>query len=306
MGVIRLASILAILTPSATTRAAEPGTALMPVEFTGEVTPLRRQRLQKAMEDGAERAHLAVAVVDKPPTCVGRACAPVLVRTERVRYVARTVVTIEHDDYRYELELLDAQGRVVATVTDSCPVCGLAEAQRTLEDQIVLLMAKVRALHTESPVLQIEVVPPATVYLDGVRRGPSPVRVETTPGPHLVRAQARGYQLTNQTVVAKAGVNEMIRLDLVRRPTSERLRPPGWALLAAGLSSLAAGGVLLGIDDRPQARSCTGRGRDANGHCLLLYDTLAPGATLTALGSAAVVAAVSMLLVSRRMRRMPH
>jgi eukaryotic-like serine/threonine-protein kinase len=94
-------------------------------------------------------------------------------------------------------------------------------------------------------VLKVESIPPgAEFYVDGQRRGNTPMSVEVPPGGHQVRVVLAGYQEFSVAVHLKEGTDYPLKADLVRESTaaakatiSIASTPPGAELYLNGKPS---------------------------------------------------------------------
>lgn len=107
-----------------------------------------------------------------------------------------------------------------------------AEDRVTIEALCVSIEQRVEA---ERPRLVVSTLPSgATVYLDEVDVGRTPLTVWTTVGPHVLRVTAEGHKAALQTVQAERGKMLPVALELLRESASA---PPGAAVAAAPASA---------------------------------------------------------------------
>jgi hypothetical protein len=149
------------------------------------------------------------------------------------------------------------------------------------------------------------------VVLDGEDVGMTPLEVPLRAGRHTTRARLPGYFQQELEVDAVQGMRQAVVFQLVAEPppTSardrqrEKVRPWGFASLVVGVASLAGGGALLGLDERPYRRHCSGADVDAQGDCRLRYDTLAGGIAATVTGAALTITGAALLGFAYRKRK---
>jgi len=154
-------------------------------------------------------------------------------------------------------------------------------------------------------VIAVESVPSgAAIAIDDVRVGKAPLVREVDAGTHSVSASLAGYGPQTRQIEAAAGVQQLVRFELIdAHPERRHLRRFGWASLALGTAAMIAGAPLVVIDQRPVTHRCTGANVNAFGVCKYRYDTLAGGAVLLAIGAASLVTGTVVAVVTRKHRR---
>ncbi len=147
----------------------------------------------------------------------------------------------------------------------------------------------------------------AQIFLDEEEepRGRSPIKLEVTPGSHVVRARLAGYAHATASAEVERAIQRALVLQLVDtrpvpapEPESQALRWVGWGGVGAGIVLGAVGGVFSA-----SAASAADEGRDLKGGDPR-YDSLeaeADGDNATAVvmygaGAALLVAGVTLLL----------
>jgi hypothetical protein len=191
-------------------------------------------------------------------------------------YVLRGRVEVEGRSYTLHLEMLDRHtGVVVASREDRCEICTEAEAfetasaaASTLKAQVFKKTAAASAPASGSPSMTS---PSSTAVAAASGPAPSP------------SSAALGAPAPNG-----AGAAGGPAVDLQAGPTPSPHRGLGWASVAAGVVSGAAGGVLLGIDG-----SGTCSGPDT---CPNVYKTRWGGVALIGVGIVAIGTGVLAIL----------
>jgi hypothetical protein len=153
----------------------------------------------------------------------------------------------------------------------------------------------------------------ATVKVDGEAVGKTPLEITTVPGTHRVEISRPGFVSERREVELVDGVRRELEFPLRPQPKAddpagdERKAKvfigTGAGLLVAGIGGVAAGGVLLAIDDEPIESQCTGGDVDELGRCRWLHDTFAGGVAAVAVGGAGVVAGAVLLGIGIKRRR---
>lgn len=264
------------------------------------ITPDLAVDLQARLERGIGRGRMTPTRDAAADACTTDGCVRSRAAATRSTWVLRSTVWESDRNFAVELRLLDAETLdVVAQSRRECEVCGSAEVLELLEDQAAALAARPTI---ERPVLGALLLrsrpAQAKVTIDGEHAGSTPSRHEVSVGKHRVTFALAGYGPLTRDVVATAGVEELVEVELVRR--RRPLRIAGAVLLGVGLGATAAGGTLLGLDQRPYRSRCSGDDVDFAGRCRFRLDTMIPGAATTAVGLAAVVTGTALLIAAAR------
>ncbi len=297
--------------PGATVRA-EPADVVLvlPLEVQGPLAESWRGEVKAALVDGLSDGRFAPRSLDEQAVqgCRAAACLAGLAQQGGASHLVRTRLVVEDRDYAVSIELLDAQGEVLAASEESCSVCATTEVVALVRRQSAALRGRLETRTLTPPVLEIDSDPPgAEVFVDGVRVGLAPLEVTTTGGTHRVEARMPGRPLHGLEVVATDGIHVPVTFALELDAASRLGR--GWRLAgittgAAGLGTVAAGAVLWGLDSRPAPGDrCQGTNIDAQGRCRFLYDTRTAGIVLVSVGAVAVIVGASLWIVGRRSHR---
>jgi hypothetical protein len=180
-------------------------------------------------------------------------------------YVLRGRVEVEGRSYTLHLEMLDRHtGVVVASREDRCEICTEAEAFETASAAASTLKAQVfkRAGSPATP-------PPGATGVASASGAPPAATPQGAAG---------------APILGLAAGSSGPAVDLRADGTPAAHRGLGWAGVAAGLVSAAAGGVLLGIDG-----SGTCSGPDT---CPNVYQTRWGGISLIGVGVVAIGAGI--------------
>jgi TolB-like protein len=312
-----LAGVLAGVTPQAAAAPRpRPRVAVLPTMVTGELEEHWRGKLADRLLAGLVRGEFEVADIASPDTagCVDVECRRNLASDAGAEYVVTSGIVAAPRQYRVALELVDgATGSVLATATRECDVCTVEEVGELLAEATGELRARLDGLVAGPPSLVIDSRPRgAKVTIDGTAAGVTPLEEVVSAGSHEATITHPGYVDQRLTLRAVPGLREQIAVELqpLPRPTApprraRDLRPWGWTALAVGVAGLAAGAALLAVDGNEDRSACSGNDVDADGDCRYRYDSLPGGAGLTAVGGAAAVAGVVMLVVhARRVARL--
>lgn len=241
---------------------------IAPLAFTGkgEGADVIDARLSEALVDHETDAVRLDRRCDDDP------CRAQQAKSARVDYVAEVDVRGELNDYRMKLALHDATGRRVQLVELACEICTPDDAAQRIIEQAKALREHMGAGASDEPAAEAGVASAPAVAL---RPTGSPADVDTPEQGHDPGA-ARKHRT---------------------------LRVAGWSTASVGVVGVVAGAVLLVLDERPYRARCSGAGRDINGECEFLYDTLPGGAAALAIGGAALVTGITLAVIGHRRGR---
>lgn len=146
-----------------------------------------------------------------------------------------------------------------------------APEDRHVRADTLLARAKARVL-----TVRIETEPPgADVWIDGQSAGRTPLAepIFLEPGKHTVTARMASRPEAKVEIDKGAGVEEVVRLHVKAGqtavpPPTTRSMVPAYALGGAGIASLLAGGVLLGVGLADSAEARTRAPRDSQGQLM--------------------------------------
>lgn len=273
---------------------------VLPLRAGATVDPSLLGELRAALERGLGRGRLLPFRDAEADACGDDACVRSRAAAHEARFVLRSRVDERDRNFVTVLELLDADTLApLAQARRDCEVCGSAELLETLAEQGATLAARPVVAAPRLGALVLRTRPAgARASVDGEAVGSTPLRHEVSAGRHRVAFERAGFVDVERDVVATAGVEELVEVELARgrRP----LRIAGAVLLGAGLGAAGAGGVLLGLDGRPDRSRCTGDDVDFAGRCRWRFETTTAGATTTAGGLAIAIVGLSLLVIDAR------
>ena len=279
------------------------GIAAVPVEGAGERTAVVAERVARAAQEGAARASARVRVLPpREPACRSSRCRAAGGEGAGVAWVVVPRVEVADRDYTVTVEVWRSGAAApAARERFECQICGLDELAGRVADVVAKLLATaVREAERPGTVALSTAPAGAVAQVDGTAIGRTPIEARLAPGPHVVRVERPGYAAVERRIEVPAGGTVVFDLSLVPVRTRPWQRPAGAAAVSGGLAAFGAGVVLLALDGRPYRRRCSGNDVDADGDCRFSYDTIAGGATLAVLGTAAVTAGVFWLIASHR------
>ena len=204
--------------------------------------------------------------------CEDDPCRAEQAKAAGVDYVLEADVSGELNDYRMKLALHDATGRRVRVVEFACEICTPDDAASRMAKQAEELRDRMRAGD------------------DGGR----------TAAPEADSAEA--VALRPAEGPADVGPSPIDR-DSTGARKHRTLQIAGYSTAAVGVVAVVAGAVLMVLDERPYRARCTGSGRDINGECEFLYDTLPGGAASLAVGGAALVTGITLAVIGHKRQR---
>jgi hypothetical protein len=314
-----LASVIAsfvhppvVVAAPADAEATEVGVA--PLVLEGDVEPAWRSSLADALARGLARAGLSThPLPQRPGECDGPCWAARAQTAGHDLVVVARVV--EHERlYEVELEARDADdGSVVLASKQPCQPCGRVEVEDQLERQAAALADSLLRLDRSPAVLVVESRPTgAEVLVDGKLVGKTPLELPLASGTHRVQTRISGHEPREREFTAVRGVRErwsvtlpaVVRDEPATKPGArEPLWPTGWALAGVGVPALAVGLTFALLHHRPYRNRCGGDDYDERRDlCRYRWNSLVPGATLTAVGGALAIAGVTMIALGHKRR----
>jgi hypothetical protein len=285
--------------------------AILPLAVDGEVSDVDEQALADELVEGLRRGAFGVvppadvAAADaSATTCANADCVKKIAAATGATHVVRARVVLEDRDYTVSVELYDGKsGAVVASSSDNCEICGIAEAGNLMASAAATLRTKLDALAQGPATLVVASAPAgAEVRIDGELVGTTPFEAPVLAGKHVLRVSMEGFITVEREVTFVEGVRESLSFELDKVPSRLPARPWGWAALGLGIASLGTSAVFFTFDvtNRPfkVGGNCEGDNVDDDGDCAELWDpdaitysTAIVGATLTTLGIAILLSA---------------
>jgi hypothetical protein len=237
---------------------------VMPMQTDGDMPPHVREELQQRLMRGLRDPGYEVVEMENTCAFEDTQCLLDAAAVPDARFLVVGRASAEGRDYTVAINVVDGHdGSVANTVEEDCEICSLPEVGELLEEQASSLR----------PTL-----------IDGMPAAAAEATPEEEPEP-----------ASTEESVTEAPVEDD------KRPVNAPLfRKLGWAGLGTGVALLGAGITLLVLDDRPYKRNCSGEHIDINGTCEFRYDTVAGGATLTAIGAAAAITGTALLIVAHK------
>lgn len=294
------------MVPSAQADEGGARVGVVPLRVSGEVSPHWRGMLEEGLSEGLAKSQMQV--VQLQADCETAKCFVELAQKERLNFVVVASVQVNGRDYALEIRAFEpGQGREVSNTGNRCELCGIGEAKALFASQAGQLARKIQGLEVPRVVIYTEPAG-ATVRVDGKTVGVTPANLALTPGNHSIDLELAGYANTTRQISAAPGSQDRIDIELVPANKTDRrrrrMRIAGLTMLIPGAAMTAAGISLMAIDSR-QAKGgrCDGSDVDGEGNCRFLYDTINGGIALTAVGGAAMIAGMALLVVSKRDRR---
>lgn len=309
-----MASLLAGAAPMSNDAGDPPSRTVWvaPTLVDGDVAPKAPEAFSSAFREGLERGGVGLRVSGSAAECAGdSACQADAARAVSADYAIWLSVRVDRRDYAIDVRVLEGgSGAVVAEASETCEVCGLAEAVAVVDSVAGAVVGRLDARDLEPPVLRFSSDPRAAVVrLDGAVVGETPFERPVAPGVHTVSAEKSGFVTEERRVDAVPGVVVPVAFTLepvpvvVDRSRIESQRRWGLAATGVGATALATGVVLLVMDGRPNRTQCSGGQRDQDGDCKFLYSTAVPGIVVGVAGVGLLATGVALLVRAKRTRR---
>ena len=252
--------------------------------------------------------------------CQDEACVLDSARAGAHGGVLTISVEEELNDYRITATLRAAtSGDEVASKTVDCEICSFDEvteasvvAAREVMEAAGSLpsgeAAPAPAMSFEGELTVSTDPPGAEVFVDGVSMGTTPFSGMIEVGTHEIELRREGYAPEVAFVEIDSEQARTLSVTLTARGGGgiwgkPWLRPASWAAVGVGAGLLISGFTLIGIDENPYKRDCSGENVDANGVCKFRYNTLGGGVALTVTGVALAAAGATMLVLDNKKSR---
>lgn len=291
----------------------QPELVVLPVEYPAPVPAHVSAAIDEAIRQGVQRSGVVEKPAETTGPCADPTCLAGVADSLHVREMLQVRVEQRNDRvYGLYLALVDRTGRVLASRSTECELCGVTELSESVQNLAAAIATRFVELPRGAGMLVLESKPVgATIFVDGDRRGQTPARLELSPGRHVVELRAPGYGATRRALDTVSGVEQELMLHLqavgpLRSPTSSyRLGAEiaGWTLMAASPIAIGLGGWLISLDGDPYRPSCTPEmPMSADGRCPSSYDSQAGGISLVVTGGVALAAGIALVVWQRRMR----
>ncbi len=284
--------------------------SLLPTSFDGELEEHWKQEIGTRIGDGFSQGDFQLITGDAlgpaAAQCRAGACVTEVATKSGSDMVVASSVSVVEKDFEIALQVMDGKdGSILASVEDTCGLCGAAEVAEMAKDLASTLRSKLDAMAKAKPVLILSSDPPgATVLIDGKDSGKTPVQLELDAGEHVIVFRREGYVNEERTLTSVAGVRDRLTVELTQAQTEQKWRRgawiSGWVLFGAGVAGVSSGASLWALHDRPYRADCQA---DADGDCRNLYDTQTSGIVSLAAGGAALVTGIALIAVSRPDKR---
>lgn len=294
---------------------------LLPIGVQGELADHVREELEDRLAGGLARGGFEVLGSEQvleadgqAESCSEAACFVRVAQASSSSRLIKTSITVEGRDYEVALSLIDGStGQVIATVRDTCDICGVEELGQVIEDVGAALRRKLDAQTTLPPTLVIETEPSgAIVLVDGEPVGTTPLDVVVDPGEASLQIKMEGFLTERQRLTFVDGVRERISLSLEAAPSdiggeeqakARTLGGVGWAAVALGLAAAGTGGALVAIDERPHSSRCGPENLDPQGDCKWRYNSLGAGIGMLVGGGALLAAGITLVVIAAKRKR---
>lgn len=291
-----------------------------PVSNEGTLESAVVGQVQRRIDAQVDESTFELDTPDDPNACDTSECWQERAAAAGAAYVLEVRIDSTQADQRLAVTISDiADGTEVASLTQTCELCGRTELEDLTADMAAAALRKLQSHAAVSSTLVIDSVPSgAAVSLDGVEVGTTPLDIEVRPGEHALELSAEGHAVFEQAVEVERGTRERLRLVMTpstpvgATPSQDTLGPErrrgrviaSALLLGGGVAGLGAGVALLVLHGRPITTDCSGANVDADGDCHFLHDTRAGGAIALGVGAAAAITGGVLLgLELRRTRR---
>jgi hypothetical protein len=275
-----------------------PSVGVLPVHIEAELAAPDRRDAAEHFSQGLARSGFAIEPVrvEGADTCAEPTCYQNIAARAATPQLAGASVTQEGPDYHVRAFIIDGgSGETVVSAEGVCEICGMQELDEMIEGLAARLRSKLST--TVRPTrLSVATTPSgATVLVDGISVGTTPLDVEVAPGAHEVEVQRDGYRSVAATEEVQLGATATASYRLQRAPNIPAWLP--WTAIAVGAGATVSGIALLAIDGNEIERDCNA---DIDGRCQYLHNTLPGGLVLTIGGVATLGTGIALAIVRSR------
>lgn len=300
--------------PVAAAQPEAPRVGILPVRGGAGLTEADRDHLRARSRAALLGPWVRVAEEDEitgAEACEDHACRQRSLAAHGVAYWLTTELEGRDRMYMVRTALWSVdQTDALAHTEERCVVCGRVELAELVAAQTLTMRRFLSETGDDPAAVVVDARPrSARVEVDGAFIGKGHATTQVSPGEHLVRVSARGYDPQEVMLSVTRGVTRTVELRLSHPELPGRLhRPIAIGALAAAAVSIGAGAALVAADGEPLGRRCGSddpASFDADGDCRYVHETLGAGVAVTALGVGLAGAAATLLVIdaSRRKRR---
>jgi hypothetical protein len=243
----------------ATTAAAAPRVAVLPVEFDGRVPDVSRITLSERLVEGLARAGFEVSAGDvlasalhnnpAPDSCHAPACYRQIASKLALEFLVIAQVKIKDRNYELKLQLVRGRdGKPSSEERVVCELCGIQEVGQKLDTLASSLMSRVGTPRSDPARLTVQSEPTgASVTVDGRAAGETPLQLDLSPGGHEVALSAAGHVGASKKITLEPGIRWMVSVDLLPLAvarSSQHSGPPDaiwWAAMGIGAGAVGTG-----------------------------------------------------------------
>lgn len=291
---------------------------VMPPIFEGSQGEAWEQQLEEALLRGLVQGGLDVTGPDEVAHkagvdhCDNERCLGFVSQSIDAKYLVRSRISGKDKNYGFELDVVEGQtGELVATTSETCELCGIAEAAELLTKQAAGINQKLETMALGPATFTFTSKPEgARVRIDGELVGTAPLEHQLEAGEYTLEVTLPGHLPVTRKLNAVRGLEESVDVTLQIDPDNERKPNPrsraftiaGATSTGVGVAALASGVTFLVLDERSYQAACTGGDVDIMGNCRQRYDTMLHGIVLSTAAGALLATGIGLLVVGRKAR----
>ena len=274
------------------------------LEFrVADLPPALKEQARRQVSDALQQAGHQVIPEEKmarqmkeiglAPGCLAGPCLTKIGRTLEANRALTVGISAQGSSYDLTLSLMETGGgSILAQINQRCEVCNYKEVEEAVTMATSALLKQTLVYLSTHASLEIKSKPDgASVLIDSLPAGQTPISLVLTAGRHLVEIASPGAMTLQQEVVLEAGKTRVLDTNLmIKEPKwmDEKTQRSWlsvapwhkWVALSAGLTLGGIGSSLWVLDGKEIAD-----GRH-------VHDTETLGVTLVSLGAAAAVGAL--------------
>lgn len=174
------------------------------------------------------------------------------------------------------------QKQTLATVQQHCPSCSIEEAKEKTKDLVLQLINQAKSTKSSAKLFINSQPPDATISIDNVPVGITPMSFGVTPGEHKIILHKKGYLAFEHEVQVEADRQSFLNAILVPNANIiTTLDWVKWSMAATAFATLTSG-IVLWTTEKTSLNNRGSEGKNIHNYAI-------PGIVLTSIGSALAV-----------------
>ncbi len=275
-----------------------------------DLPPALREQARKRVQDALQKAgHLAIPEeqttkkmkeLSLAPGCFAGPCLTKIGRSLDANRALTVGISAQGSSYDLTLTLMETGGgSILAQINQRCEVCNFKEVEESVTHATSALLKQTLVYLSTHASIEIKSKPDgATVLIDNLPAGQTPLSLVLSPGRHLVEIASPGAMTLQQEIFLEAGKTRILDTNLMlKEPTwlAETSKRSSftvapwykWVALSTGLTLGGLGSSLWILD-----------GKEISGG-RYVHDTKTLGVTMVGVGAAAALGTLVLYLLEK-------